>query len=71
MRGVKRCQGSTGRVKKHRYSHEFKVTAVKMATARDIETKAVAEALKRSTVCSRITRAPSQKSCTCSCRREP
>ena len=33
MRGVKRCQGSTGRMKKHRYSHEFKVTAVKMATA--------------------------------------
>ncbi len=35
MRGVKRGQGSTGRVKKHRYSHEFKVTAVKMATAAD------------------------------------
>ena len=33
MRGVKRCQGSTGRMKKHRYSHEFKVTAVQMATA--------------------------------------
>jgi transposase-like protein len=33
MRGVKRCQESTGRMKKHRYSHEFKVTAVKMATA--------------------------------------
>jgi len=33
MRGVKRCQGSTGRMKKHRDSHEFKVTAVKMATA--------------------------------------
>jgi len=32
-------------MKKHRYSHEFKVTAVKMATAPDIETKAVAEAL--------------------------
>jgi transposase-like protein len=32
-------------MKKHRYSNEFKVTAVKMATARDIETKAVAEAL--------------------------
>lgn len=45
MRGVKRCQGSTGRMKKHRYSNEFKVTAVKMANARDIETKAVAEAL--------------------------
>ena len=45
MRGVKRCQESTGRMKKHRYSNEFKVTAVRMATARDIETKAVAEAL--------------------------
>ena len=33
MRGVKRCQGSTGRMKKHRYSHEFKVTVVKMTTA--------------------------------------
>jgi len=33
MRGVKRCQGSTGWRKKHRYSHEFKVTAVKMANA--------------------------------------
>ena len=43
MRGVKRCQGSTGRMKKHRYSHEFKVTAVKMANSRDIETKAVAD----------------------------
>ncbi len=45
MRGVKRCQESTGRMKKHRYSHEFKVTAVKMANAPDVETKAVAEAL--------------------------
>lgn len=45
MRGVKRCQASTGRMKKHRYSKEFKVTAVKMAIAPDIETKAVAEAL--------------------------
>ena len=33
MRGVKRSQGSTGRMKKHRYSNEFKVTAVKMANA--------------------------------------
>ena len=33
MRGVKRCQGSTGRMKKHRYSHEFKMTAVNMAKA--------------------------------------
>jgi len=32
MRGVKRCQGSTGWMKKHRYSHEFKVTAVKMVS---------------------------------------
>jgi len=30
MRGVKRCQESTGRMKKHRYSNEFKVTAVKL-----------------------------------------
>jgi len=45
MRGVKRCQGSTGRMKKHRYSNEFEVTAVKMANAPDFETKAVAEAL--------------------------
>ncbi len=30
MRGVKRCQESTGRMKKHRYSSEFRVTAVKM-----------------------------------------
>ena len=45
MRGVKRCQESTGRMKKHRYSDEFKMTAVKMATAPDIETKAAAEAL--------------------------
>ena len=71
MRGVKRCQESTGRMKKHRYGNEFKVTAVRMANARDIETKAVAEALKRPTVCSELTRAPSPKSCTCSCRNEP
>jgi len=45
MRGVKRGQGSTGRMKKHRYSNEVKVTAVKMANAPDIETRAVAEAL--------------------------
>jgi transposase len=32
-------------MKKHRYSNEFKVTAVKLASALDIETKAVAEAL--------------------------
>jgi hypothetical protein len=31
MRGVKHCQTSTGRMKKHRYSTEFKVTAVKLA----------------------------------------
>ena len=33
MRGVKRCQESTGRMKKHRSSDEFKVTAVKMVNA--------------------------------------
>lgn len=43
MRGVKRCQESTGRMKKHRYGNEFKVTAVKRANAPDIETKAVAD----------------------------
>jgi transposase len=32
-------------MRKHRYSNEFKVTAVKMANAADIETQAVAEAL--------------------------
>ena len=41
MRGVKRCQGSTGRMKKHRYGNEVRVPAVKMANAPDIETKAV------------------------------
>ncbi len=48
MRGVKRGQASTGRMKKHRYGNEFKVTAVKMATAPEVETKAVAEALNNS-----------------------
>ena len=33
MRGVKRCQGSTGWRKKHRYSSDFKVTAVTRANA--------------------------------------
>lgn len=36
---------STGRGKKHRYSAEFKVTAVKMASAPDIEVQMVAAAL--------------------------
>jgi transposase len=45
MRGVKQVKESTGRMKKHRYSNEFKVTAVKMASAPDIEVQAVAEAL--------------------------
>jgi transposase len=45
MRGVKQVKESTGRGKKHRYSTEFKVTAVKMASAPDIEVQAVAEAL--------------------------
>jgi len=45
MQGVKRCQESTGRMKKHRYSNEFKVTGVKRADAQDIVTKAIAEAL--------------------------
>ncbi len=45
MRGGKRCQESTGRMKKPRDSHEFKVMAAKMANAPNIETKAVAEVL--------------------------
>jgi len=45
MKGVKRCKESTGRMRKHRYSTEFKVTAVKMASAPDIEVQAVAQAL--------------------------
>jgi transposase len=45
MRGVKQVKESTGRGKKHRYSSEFKVTAVKMASSPDIEVQAVAEAL--------------------------
>ena len=46
MRGVKRCQQPRGRIKKHRSSDEFKVTAVKMVNAPDIETKAVADACR-------------------------
>ena len=34
MRGVKRCQESTGRMMRHRDSNEFKVMAVKMANGR-------------------------------------
>jgi transposase-like protein len=45
MKGVKQVKESTGRMKKHRYSTEFKVTAVKMANAPDIEVHAVAQAL--------------------------
>ena len=30
MQGVKQCKESTGRMRNHRYSTEFKVTAVKM-----------------------------------------
>jgi transposase len=45
MKGVKQCQESTGRMRKHRYSTEFKVTAVKMASSPDIEVQAVAQAL--------------------------
>jgi transposase-like protein len=32
MRGVKRCQESTGRMKRQRYSNEFKVRAVKLSS---------------------------------------
>ena len=45
MRGVKQIKESTGRMKKHRYSNEFKVTAVKMASSPDVEVQVVAEAL--------------------------
>jgi len=45
MRGVRRCPGATGRMKKHRDRNEFNVTSVKMANAADIETKAVGGAL--------------------------
>ena len=45
MKGVKQCQTSAGRMRKHRYSTEFKVTAVKMASSPDIEVQAVAQAL--------------------------
>ena len=45
MRGVKQISGSTGRMKKHRYSREFKVTAVKLASHPGIETQEVAAAL--------------------------
>lgn len=45
MRGVKQVKESTGRGKKHRYSNEFKVTAVKMASSPDVEVQTVAAAL--------------------------
>ena len=45
MKGVKQCQTSAGRMRKHRYSTEFKVIAVKMASSLDIEVQAVAQAL--------------------------
>ena len=45
MRGIKRCQRSTARMKMYRDRNEFKVKAVKMANAPKVETKAVAEAL--------------------------
>jgi len=45
MRGIKQCEGSTGRMKKHRYSSEFKVTAVRLANHPGIETREVAAAL--------------------------
>src|SRR5687767_14703510 len=46
MRGVKQCQESMGRMRKHRYSNEFKVTAVKMANVPGVQTQHVAEALR-------------------------
>ena len=47
MRGVKQCEESTGRMRKHRYSTEFKVTAVKLANHPGMETQEVAAALNR------------------------
>jgi len=43
MRGVKRCRESTGRMKKHRYSSEFKW--VRLASHPGIQTREVAAAL--------------------------
>jgi len=43
MRGIKQCEGSTGRMKKHRYSSEFKW--VKLASHPGIQTREVAAAL--------------------------
>ena len=45
MRSVKSGKESTGRMKKHRYSKEFKVMTLKLANAPGIETQAVAAAL--------------------------
>ena len=45
MRGIKQCEESTGRMKKHRYSSEFKVTAVRLASHPGIQTREVAAAL--------------------------
>lgn len=45
MRGVKQCKESKGRMRKHRYSSEFKVTAVRMANVPGVQTQLVAEAL--------------------------
>ena len=45
MRGIKQFEESTGRMKKHRYSSEFKVTAVMLANHPGIATQEVAAAL--------------------------
>ena len=45
MKGVNQSVESTGRMKKHRYSSEFKVTAVMLANHPGIETREVAAAL--------------------------
>jgi transposase len=45
MRGIKQREESTGRMKKHRYSSEFKVTAVRLASHPGIQTREVAAAL--------------------------
>lgn len=45
MESRRRKHYETGRMKKHRYSNEFKVTAVKMANHPEIQTQDVAAAL--------------------------
>ncbi len=58
MKGVKQVKESTGRMKKHRYSTEFKVTAVKMASSvRAIRVRSCFLPTRRIFVMYQITRA--------------